>query len=197
MILDAYIAGARPARLRWLRAASGHWTARRGRRLLASAVDPVREASAVAAAQTVPWLHRLVAIAGFGLGYHVMACARRCRHSTIVVFEPDPGLVMASLDRAIVAPGDLRRIVFYRTPADVLDSGATWYRDIACGAALVVMPAACPARRTMTEFLRALHDLAVAADLDTATILRDEPWTNALNRLNGRRCARRCTQRVS
>lgn len=185
MTLDAYIADVPPARLSWVRTASGHWTARRRGRLLASTIHPVREARAVAALQTVPWLHRLVIVVGHGLGYHVAACVHRCRYSRVIVFEPDPGLVVASLDRGTVTRDDLRRVVFYRNAADLLDSGATWYHDLVCGAALVMMPAACPAWRHVRAILRAIYDVARAAELDLNTLARDEPWHNALSRLNG------------
>lgn len=100
----AAIRAATPAALEWSVAADGSAVAAFGGRALASRHAPREEA--VNFADAIDLREKaVVAIAGFGLGYHAsVLCERLGRTGLVVVLEPDLGLLRAVLERIDCSP---------------------------------------------------------------------------------------------
>ena len=97
------IAEAEPTALQWAQSRSGPWTASveyKGRPLwLASRYDPDKEAAKLVGGIEHDKI-ACVVVLGMGLGHHVKALAQDMgSRGVIVVYEPDPGMWRAVLER--------------------------------------------------------------------------------------------------
>ena len=94
----AMLAATAPAAVQWLQTTEGLSAVYQGR-ALASKRQPITEAKAVAATLD-PLKHTCAAVMGLGLGYHVRALiARQAEGDACLIFEPDPALLRAVLER--------------------------------------------------------------------------------------------------